>query len=224
MELASCLKTITELWSTSSRKDDDKSQGQSKPQRHVLAGGWRAETRWNWGKQDDRGHVQSAEWQELHIEAEDSTVPQSWCSGKVPPKGLLSTSYLACVSPYPHGNPAVQHVSNMPPPKPEPSHLRKQFILGSGNAALANVSQSSCYYHFTAYRQSAIWPYISAAFDGSPGRRSDTTAITVAGVTHTQGCRANSLPRGMADLSTGHTPVAPKAASCRIAAIPSACP
>lgn len=151
-------------------------------------------------------------------------MPQSWCSGKVPPKGLLSTSYLACVSPYPHGNPAVQHVSNMPPPKPEPSHLRKQFILGSGNAALANVSQSSCYYHFTAYRQSAIWPYISAAFDGSPGRRSDTTAITVAGVTHTQGCRANSLPRGMADLSTGHTPVAPKAASCRIAAIPSACP
>lgn len=45
MELASCLKMIRELWSTSSRKDDDKSQGQSKPQRHVLAGGWRAEMR-----------------------------------------------------------------------------------------------------------------------------------------------------------------------------------
>lgn len=76
-------------------------------------------------------------------------------------------------------------MSSMLPPKREPSHLRKHFILGSGNTALANMSQSSCYYHFTAYRQSAIWLYISTAFDGSPGRRSDTTAITVAGDTHT---------------------------------------
>lgn len=151
-------------------------------------------------------------------------MPQPWCRGKLPPKGLLSTSYLACVSGCPCGNPAVQHVSSVPPPRREPSHLRKRFILGSGNAALANMSQSSCYYHFTAYRQSASWPYISAAFDGSPGRRADTTAITVAGDTRTIRCRMNSLPRGTADLSTGHTPVALKAASCRVAAVPSACP
>lgn len=46
MELALCLKVVTELHDTgaggSSRKDDDCSQGQTKPQRHVLAGVWQA--------------------------------------------------------------------------------------------------------------------------------------------------------------------------------------
>lgn len=37
MELALCLKMITELYNTSGRKDDNCSQGQSKPQSYVLA-------------------------------------------------------------------------------------------------------------------------------------------------------------------------------------------
>lgn len=42
MELALCLRVVTELCSTgaggSNRKDDNCSQGQTKPQRHVLVG------------------------------------------------------------------------------------------------------------------------------------------------------------------------------------------
>lgn len=85
------------------------------------------------------------------------------------PKGLLHMSHLSKSAHCACGNPAVQHVSSIRPLKLEISHLRKQFIFGSRNTALTNMLQTSCYYNFTAYCQSAIWPYINTAFDGSPG-------------------------------------------------------
>lgn len=199
MELASCLKTITELWSTSvggsSKKDDDKSQGQSKPLRHIVAGVWRAGrmerdeieerkmTEDTYNQQSDGICTSKLKTALSHRPAVLLQWEEKGC-GKVCPKGLIYTSYLECVSCCSCGNPTVQHVSSMLPLKRETSHLRKQFIFGSGNTALTNMLQASCYYNFTAYCQSAIWTYINAAFDGSPGRRSDTTVITVAGDTH----------------------------------------
>lgn len=104
-----------------------------------------------------------------------------WCEGmgfsKVCPKeGLLCSSHLSkhVFAPCSWGNPAVQHMRSILPIKHELSHVRICLILGSGNTALPDMLQTSCYYNFTAYCQSKIWPYITA-FDGSLGMRSGTT-------------------------------------------------
>lgn len=104
-----------------------------------------------------------------------------WCEGmgssKVCPKeGLVCSSHLS-KHVFAHcswGNPAVQHMRSTLPIKHKISHLRKWLILGSGNTALPDRLQTCCYYNFTAYCQSTVWPYITA-FDGSLGMRSDTT-------------------------------------------------
>lgn len=100
------------------------------------------------------------------------TVPLQWEEkgvSKDHPKGLLHMSHLSKFAHCACGNPTVQHVSSIRPLKHEISHLRKQFIFGSRNTTLTNMLQTSCYYNFTAYCQSTIWPYINTASDGSPG-------------------------------------------------------
>lgn len=124
---------------------------------------------------------------------------------KVHPKSLLHMSHLSKFAHCACGNPAVQHVSSIRPLKHEISHLRKQFIFGSRNTALTNMLQTSCYYNFTAYCQSTIWPYINTAFDGSPGTWSDTIVIMVAEDTHNKMQREFTATRNIWSFNWSHT-------------------